>query len=73
MSKAINKAVVTEAYRGMVDIVKRGSIGDYMPIFSTLHGHRWIGTVCRECKMEYHKGHDPDCKVGHREGVGRLY
>ena len=80
---SIEPRVVAEGYRGMADKVKRGAIGDYMPFFGTekiVDGvrypdeHRWLGDVlCRECKMEYHKGHDPDCSVGHKEGVGRLY
>ena len=30
MSKAINKVVVAEGYRRMVEIVQRGNIGDYI-------------------------------------------
>lgn len=69
---SIDKELVAESYRNMVDIVKRGALRDYFPVFSTEGGYRWRGVLCRDCKMEYHKGHDPDCKVGHREGVGRL-
>ena len=69
----IDREVVTKGYRRMASIVKRGSIGDYMPVFTTEGGHRWTGVLCKECKMEYDKGHDPACKVGHREGIGRLY
>lgn len=70
---SIDKAVAAEGYRGVAETVKRGLLSDYMPVFSTAGGDTWRGILCKECKMEYHKGHDPDCKVGHREGVGRLY
>ena len=72
--KGIDKEVVAEAYRGMPDIVKRGAVADYFPVFATEGGDRWLGEIlCKDCKMEYRKGHDPDCKIGHMEGVGRLY
>ena len=70
---SIDKRVVAEAYRRMADTINRGLIADYFPVFSTEDGHRQTGILCKDCKMEYDKGHDPDCKVGHREGIGRLY
>lgn len=69
----INPEKVAEGYRHMADVVKRGAIRDYMPVFAEEDHDPWLGVLCKDCKMEYHKGHDPDCTVGHKEGIGRLY